>query len=420
MSAGPGSATPAQLRELAEDPRLAELGAYVPPLSLLGAFGIERNEVAHSRALARLLDPSRHRQAGSALGSLLREIAGRPGLEGGTAAALRAAADGPRTRVAVHRERMLIDVVAEISTAEGTVVLAFENKLDAGEQPEQLARYQAALARAYPGNAAVLAFLTPTGRDPTTADWGAPVPVVTLGWDAVLRATGQALDRAPAGGRDERVLSEFYDHVREEVLREARDDDAKALARGLWREHGRALRLAMEHRPGMGDVKDELVGLLRGRFGAEANVFVWPERGAPREIKMDFRSWFERGFPFTFMLLRDPEGRPSVRVLIWRGNLRPHAEALARWAPSANAAAGRPLFDERLSRIAGWDWHKVLSEEDYPEAAALEEDAFDSATARAAFDAVVELVEGLRPYVEAPDEDAPGRAPVAGQPPEKS
>ena len=408
MSAGPGPTTPAEIEALRDDPRLAKLGRYVSPLSLLSAFGIERNEVAHSRALARLLDPGRHRQAGAALGLLLREVAGRPGLGGRTVGALRAAADGPRTRVAVHTERMLIDVVVEISFASQTVVLGVENKIDAGEGTEQLARYQDALARAYPGWTAVLAFLTPTGREPTTADPCAPVPVVALGWDAVLRAAGEARELAPPGSRDGRALSEFEDHVREDILGEGGDGDAKALARGLWREHGRALRFALENRPRLADIREEYVGLLSSRYPDAGFQYYPGGRTNLREIKMTLGAFEERGFPFTFMLeTNGQDGRPRVRALMWKESYRRHEDSLAAWGVRTARMEGRAI-DGNFPRIAGWDWHKIFPEEDHPEHAALEEDAFDSETARAAFDTVIELVEELRPYVEAPDDDASG------------
>ena len=388
----------AALGALAADPRLPRLGAAVPPLSLPRAFGVERDEVAHSRALAEILDPRKHRGARAALASLLGEVAASPGLDPATARVFGAAREAPWERLAVRRERLLIDVVVELSGPEGALVLGIENKIDAAEQPEQLARYQASLSRAYPGRAAAMAFLTPTGHPPSTADAGSPVPVVALGYDSVARALGRALEAAPPESDERHALSAMQDHVRGEILGEG--DEVRAMARGLWREHRKALRLAIAHRPNPGDIKDELVGLLRARFGDEANVYVWPERGAPSEIKLDLWRWFDGGFPFTFMLHEDPEGRPAVRVLSWRGNFERHADALAGWAPRANEAAGYRLFDERFTRVRGWDWHKVLAEEDYPDSAALREDGYDRATAREAAEEISALVEMLRPYVE--------------------
>ncbi len=391
--------TARELQALENDFRLRELGGYVPPLSMLRAFGVDRGEFAHSRALAHVLDPACHRNAGAALGALVQEIARQPGLDEEVASALRDACRGPWTRVAVHRERMLIDVVVEVASSRGSVVVGIENKIDAGEQKKQLARYQAALARAYPGRTAVLVFLTPTGREPTTALEGAAVPVVALDYGAVLSALGEARERAPSGSRDERVLREFEDHVREDILGE-REDEAKALARGLWRTHGRALRFAVEHRPRLADVREEYVSLLAERY-PDAYFNYYPgNRANLRHIMMNLDSWDERGFPFTFMLeTNGRDGEPRVRALIWRENFEEHADSLVAWARRANAS-GDAILDEDFSPIRAWGWHKILREEDHPEDAALEENAFDSETVRAAFDAVVELVELLRPSVE--------------------
>ena len=316
VSGDDGAATARELRTLGGDPRLQKLGGYVPPFSLLRAFGVDRDEVAHSRALAHVLDPALHRNAEAVLGALVRKIYRHPGLGEEAASALRDACRGPWTRVAVHRERMRIDVVVEIAMARGAIVVGIENKVDAGERREQLADYQAALARAYPGGTAVLAFLIPTGREPTTALEGATVPVVTLDYGAVLTALGEARKRAPLGGRDERVLREFEDHVREDILEE-REDEAKVLARQLWRAHGRALRFTLEHRPRLSDVREEYVGLLAGRYPDAYFEYYPGSRANLREIKMKLSSWDERGFPFTFMLeTNGRDGEPRVRALV--------------------------------------------------------------------------------------------------------
>ena len=62
------------LRRLRFDPRLANLGSYVPPLSLFRLFGMVRDELAHSRLLASLLDPRRHRNHELTLRPFLHEI----------------------------------------------------------------------------------------------------------------------------------------------------------------------------------------------------------------------------------------------------------------------------------------------------------------------------------------------------------
>jgi hypothetical protein len=294
---------------------------------------------------------------------------------------------------------MHIDVVVEVSSAHGTVVLGIENKIDAGEQPEQLARYQAALARAYPGWTAVLAFLTPTGRDPATALEGTAVSVVTLDYGAFLSAAGEARRKAASGSRDERALSEFEDHLREAILREPGKTTRGRWPGGCGASMGGRCG-SSENRPRLSDIRDEYVALLLSRY-PDARFDYYPGRGANvREIKMNLRSWEERGFPFTFMLETNGEdGKPRVRALIWRESYQERSDALAAWAVRTNELEGLTI-DGSFPRIGGWGWHKIFPEDDHPEDAVLEQDAFDGETARAAFDAVVELVELLRPHVE--------------------
>lgn len=393
-----------ELRALREDPRLAKLRCHVPPLSLVRILGVERNEVTHTTALAYLLDPISHRNAKTVMDTLLREISDRPGLDADIANALHSVAEGPWKRVVVHREHLFIDVVVEFASANGRFVLGIENKIDAGEQSEQLSRYQAALERAYPGRMIVLAFLTPTGRAPTTARQADTVPVVSLGYEAVLSAVRNAREQAASRSRDERALLEFEDHLREEILGEPREVEAKNMARELWRTHGRALRLVMENRPRFSDIRQECVRLLSERY-PDAHFQYYPERRADlREVKMYPASWHERGLPFTFMLeTNGPDGRLRARTLVWQESYKQHGGSLASWARQVNAS-GELLVDDHFTRVRNWNWHKVFAEEDFPEEAViekeLEENAFDARTARAAFDAVVEHVELLRPYVE--------------------
>ena len=85
--------------------------------------------------------------------------------------------------------------------------ISIENKLDAGEQPEQISRYQGALLRGFPGRTRVLAFLTPTGREPTTARTDSLVPAVAIGFDSILSGVKEARREAASERCDEGVLS---------------------------------------------------------------------------------------------------------------------------------------------------------------------------------------------------------------------
>ena len=63
MSGEREAATAREPRSLEGDPRSRELGGYVPPLSVLRAFGAVRDERSPTRARAHVLNPSRVPQA---------------------------------------------------------------------------------------------------------------------------------------------------------------------------------------------------------------------------------------------------------------------------------------------------------------------------------------------------------------------
>lgn len=385
------------LASLEGDGLLSRLGIYVPPFDLVGSLGVGRNEVAHSRLLAALLDPRKHRGAETMLRFLLRSILRLYDLEGGTGERLRTILGESWQRVEVRREFERIDIVVRILSQGGAVVVGIENKIDAAEGEEQLGRYQEALCRAYPKDAALLVFLTPTGREPTTAKASHPVRVVQAGYAVIASAAEEALRKAESGSRDEHSLSEVVAHLKENVLNE--DTEVKEMVRELWKSHGRALRLAMKHRPRLEDVRDLYEALLRERFGNDAEISYWHPRGGLREIKMVLQPWMEAGFPFEFILHVDGNGFALVRLLIWSEHFDARANDLREWADRVEAS-DPGLVNPDFPKVRGWwSWRRVLVEEDYPADAILDEQAFDEATAREAVEAVVKLHEKLEPHV---------------------
>ena len=227
--------------------------------------------------------------------------------------------------------------MVEISSSRGPAVVGIEKKIDATEGERQIARYQDAPRRTYPGWVAVVVFLTPTGREPSTADPHSPVPAVALGYEAVLDVVEETRRGATFGSREQSVLGEVAAHLREDIVG---GSESKALIRELWRAHRRALGLVLNQRPRLSDIREQYVGLLAERFGPDnIDVDYFPGKGELREIKMRLLRWFERGFPCTFMLHAKEWGRPRIRVLIWREDYTAQAESLRKWAACVNASA---------------------------------------------------------------------------------
>ena len=387
------------LRSLAGDERLLELDHFVPPLQIIRSFGVERNEVAHSRLLAALLNPQRHRGAETMLRALLRDILREQQLTGAASERLREILGASWTHVDIQREFQFIDLVVQITSSQHAVIIGIENKIDAGEGDEQLGRYQGKLESAFPDQTSIMVFLTPTGRTPTTALSHSSVPVISVGYYLIVEAVKEAWREAEPESRDQHALSEIAAHLKEDILGE--ETEVKTLVRELWKAHGKALHLAMEHRPRLEDVRTLYEALLRERFGDDAHTYYWRSRGELREIKMQLHSWHNAGFQFEFILHVDGNGLPVVRLLIWGDHYDAHAASLREWARDVSAS-DPALIDEGFSKLRNWwGWRRVFLEGDYPAEAVLDEQAFDEATARAAVEAVVALFEKLQPYIRA-------------------
>lgn len=334
------------------------------------------------------------------LRALLRSILSQDGFTDDIGERLRMVLEVSWTEVTVRREFFHIDIVVYISCERDSVVIGVENKIDAGERPQQIGRYQETLQRIYPDIAAVMVFLTPTGRKPTTASSDSQVPVFSLGYDSILAAVEETLRQTERGSHDEHVLREIIVHLREDILGET--PEVRALALELWKTHGRALRIALEHRPKLEDIRYMYEALIKERYGHDVQISYWKWKGELREIKMALPSWVENGFSFEFMLRVNGKGLPDVRLLLWHDNYNNHASALQEWARGVNVSAG-PLIDEEFGPVRSWGvWRRVLLEEDYPSDTVLDEQLFDEATAIAAVESVGELFEKLQPHIDVP------------------
>lgn len=389
---------------LMADPRLEQIGGYIPPLSLFGMLDRTRDELTHSRMVAFLLSPRRHRQYESVLRALLGDVSiGLAQIKSSAADKFRRVAEAPISRVVVRREVFRIDIVVEVNSSAGSIVLGIENKIDAAEQEEQLARYQNSILHGYPNHTAAMVFLSPSARVSTTASQSSKVPCIAIGYRNILDALSAAIDVTEPDTKDWRVLKEIEQHLEEDIL-DNEDSEIRRLVGNLWKDHGRALDLALEHRPRLSDIRAKYEFLLREKLGGDAEFQYFPERGETREIKMQLGSWKRSGFPLTFMFFSGEDGPPWVRLLLFGREFNRRSNRFQSWARRVNASTG-PELDESFSSKKGkpGGWRRVLLEENDPQHAILDDRSFDEETAREASQRVLALVELVRPYVELTD-----------------
>jgi hypothetical protein len=179
----------------AEAEALGAAGAWASgPADLLGVIRRERDELLHSRVIAWLLVPThRHGLGRSALAAFLDTLWPSEELlrTGPVVVELEVPAQG------FDDTGTLRDARADIVVRGDQLTVVIENKLDAGEQPQQCERQYWAFS-GYPGDTRWV-FLTPSGRDPQTAvSDAARAAWRTMSYAKLLEVISSAVASAPA------------------------------------------------------------------------------------------------------------------------------------------------------------------------------------------------------------------------------
>lgn len=375
---------------LRDDPRFGGLISKERPFNLFRVLGIERSELVHSDLLAALLQQgSRNRFAPRFLRALLETVAA-------TAAAheqedrLREIAAGPISTVEVHREWWCVDLVIDLR--EQSVAIGIENKIGAGEQYLQIARYQKSLATHR--QKAFILFLTPDGRDPDTADEHSPVPCIPVSWRVVveaLRKTMASLEER----RDQATLEQIADHLEEDVIDDAKTREA---AREIWKNHREALNILLRYRPRLEDVEDDFMDAIRKEVPDVKFDFYPPQKGNHGEVKFKIPEWVQRGIEFIFMLKLTADGLLDVRLVLWSDDYLKAQKTYQDFGREVAPECPVPI-DPDFPTIRGWGvWRSVLA--GLPDSGAtLDEQGFDGESVREAVTRLMKWRAALEPFV---------------------
>jgi hypothetical protein len=153
---------------------------FAERFNVFSALRVERRELAHSAFLAYLLDPVAHHDQGA---RMLKSFLAHLNIGVGSATDLERA-----KVVSEHAVGELGRLDITISFPNG-VIVAIENKVDAREQEQQVARYQEWLAteRRLPHGSHTLIFLTPDGRRPSNESATAGIEVRCCSYQDIAR-----------------------------------------------------------------------------------------------------------------------------------------------------------------------------------------------------------------------------------------
>ncbi|PVZ70626.1 PD-(D/E)XK nuclease family protein [Pelagibaculum spongiae] len=219
-----------------------QLDSFSSEFDLFKMMGVRNKELIHSNIIACLLNPSYPHGLGHAfLNAFTRGVSQLELIESSARAvplsALIAATDN---QVIISRELENIDLVIEYPQAK--LVVAIENKIWAGEQKEQILRYQKILTSRYSGYTHALIYLTPNGKPPTTDDTNSSVPVYLMSYGQMIDQL--AMVKSRANQKALFFIEQFSTHVEQYM---SGSNEIRDLCWNIFEKHEDAYQQMAKH-----------------------------------------------------------------------------------------------------------------------------------------------------------------------------
>ncbi len=330
-----------------DNPDLDRLYALTGGFNIFEALGVTRQELRHSDFLAFLLDPRQPHGLGDAFAQrFLQRVLVQPGQPPAPISAVEVVLT-PFTNATVLREWTWIDLL--LVSEDHRLAVIIENKVGAGEQRGQLARYEDAVRRRYGAFRILKLFLTPNRTAPSDPSWFAiDYGVVAACVEDVSSRLGDSIDPVVRA-----LLAHYVALLRRHVVT---DSEIADLCRSIYRKHQRALDLIVEHRPDpLSRLAEVLVEAVEATPGI---VLVGQERGG---VRFAPKTWEvepllhvgEDGVPVRIMGLYVRVAATAVELFLV---IDPGPQAL-RQAVTSLARAARPVL--RVRGAGGQNWTTI-------------------------------------------------------------
>ncbi|MBI1233045.1 MAG: hypothetical protein GC208_00890 [Alphaproteobacteria bacterium] len=258
-----------QLESLRDDQHALErISREFGRFNLFRVLRIAHRELPHSNMLAWLFDPDGSHGFGAAfLAAWLKRC-----LRDGDPVAARQAERGDIRYVTVERERNHIDILINIAWRDGAHwTVCIENKVGSTQGVDQLVRYRRLVENTF--KAATKRFFILLSRDGEEPDDDAYL-VATYG--DVLHALSETLSSIRTGGA-ERALTEQYAALLEEEFMP--NDEARRLAREIYRKHRAAIDFIFEERQAPKNVAVSELNRLFSESAVELGLSMESEGG---------------------------------------------------------------------------------------------------------------------------------------------
>ena len=210
------------------------LDAYSNAFDLFKVMDVRSKELIHSKILAALMNEGEpHGLGASFLNAFVKSIGEMSCMGNPVAPDILGSTAGTKAKIA--RELEHIDLLIEFPGLK--LVIAIENKIWAGEQSEQIKRYQQTLCDRYSGYHQALVYLTPKGKQPETIDLSSKVPVYCMSYGCVAQ---MLTDNKPsANASAAQFIEQFVAHVEKYM---SGNSELNTLCWELFKQHEEAYR----------------------------------------------------------------------------------------------------------------------------------------------------------------------------------
>lgn len=356
--------------KLLSSPHYKELAAYEPPFNPFEIVGATHRELIHSSVVAWLLRDEANKEFRQRFVAWIRDRI--------VAEAEKTNDDWDKFVVPKNPEDTSLKPKI-VETEKGdkasrydvsvhfeslNLVIGIEVKVWAGEQHDQVKRYQDLLCQKYPDDKKVVVFLTPRGRKPQTADENnVNVPVLRMSWGCV---SDMIREMRSALGDENSFRMQFSQHIERNIVMNEREE--KLIVRELLSEGDNAETLdkIIRNMPSLLDYSAQWKRIVAKVCGVKEDSLeevIWPKRGIVKELKIRIREWCEASLPFTVMLYKYQNA--SVRILLFQDDClegsEPKAE-LKEFARFSNRSNG--IVNSEFPKLDDWDvWYSVLTKD---------------------------------------------------------
>ena len=212
--------------KLLSSPHYKKLAAYEPPFNPFEIVGATHRELTHSSVLAWLLRDEENKEFRQ---RFVDKIATDKHELDLSVLKLHDPGDPRLKPKEVQTEYSFeardgfdagrIDVFAHFESLD--LVIGIEVKVNAGEGPEQVEKYQNFLCKEYSSHKKVIVFLTREGQEPGTADKNkGDVPVLAMSWGCVSEIIREM---RPALGDENNFRMQFSQHLKRNVMNETEE-----------------------------------------------------------------------------------------------------------------------------------------------------------------------------------------------------